>query len=252
MIQKISLLSFKSTQKINNIAKNTATNPINNDGENGKATSLVRIPRSYITFKGNYDSDGIIFKDNAKKLMSIAESLAKQLKNKEIRPEHIILAAIGETTIAYNSYENKEDLIGEDVKPISTLCELIVKNSGKNLFATKPEFDYMFEEIDGLQQSIMATISEFPTFEDEEQAQTLRELNISDNLINYLKTEKLFATNPSDSKTFHEIISELNSEINKTNQYSLQRNELYLDEKHKNKIPLVTDKINNVLTLDKY
>ncbi|MBO6072125.1 hypothetical protein J6P59_00430 [bacterium] len=73
-----------------------------------------------------------------------------------------------------------------------------------------------------------------------------------DGLINYLKTEKIFATNPSDSKTFHEIISELNSEINKTNQYSLQRNELYLDEEHKNKIPLVTDKINNVLTLDKY
>ena len=213
MIQKISLISFKSTQKINNIVKNTATNPINNDRENGKATSLVGTPRGYITFKGNYDSDGIIFKDNAKKLLSIAERLAKQLKNKEIRPEHIILAAIGETTIAYNSYENKEDLIGEDVKPISTLCELIVSNSGKNLFATKPEFDYMFEEIDALQQSIMSTISEFPTLEDEEQVQAVGELKVTDNLINHLK-----AINCPNPDAYMLLCGAINTLINEGNE----------------------------------
>ena len=82
--------------------------------------------------------------------------------------------------------------------------------------------------------------------------QTWKANEFYDGLINYLKTESTFTSNPNKSKTFHEEIVNLNKQINETNQFSLQRSELYLDDEHKTKIPLVTEAINNVFTIDKY
>ena len=64
--------------------------------------------------------------------------------------------------------------------------------------------------------------------------------------------ERIYTKGTDTNRTWHQDILDINSMINEKNAYPIQLSLLYLDEEHKNSIPLVSEDITNVFQVEKY
>ena len=105
----------------------------------------------------------------------------------------------------------------------------------------------------------VAAFKNFATVILKEEEPTKAEINQNQQYINKFykdlvanfKTKKFFSK-ASDSKSYHELLSDINRKINETNQYSLVKSELYLSQDQKQKASLITSEIVNTFLADKY
>lgn len=186
MITKIS--QSNSIAYINeNLIKNNkvdkqqkVTNPVNS------SVSLIGVPRSYVSFRGKSTSD-LSLKDDAKKLMSVAENIAKNMGHTEITPYHVIQAAINESeeNLAVLSSQILDTGV---IESVSTLNKLANHYAKENMISSAENREYFISSLEDLNEQNTQLLSSIP--KSDKEIDQKKALEFSEDYFQYIDKNK--------------------------------------------------------------
>lgn len=149
IIQKINSITLaqNSLKTQENKFKN-AKNQINTGGGALKTSkhTLQGIPRGYVNFKGKEESKELKLSADAQMLLVSAAEIAKKYKHDSIMPYHVIQAAIDQTLINME-YFDEETLASGSIESVSPLHKLANNYANKNVLTDSEDRKYFLDSV---------------------------------------------------------------------------------------------------------
>ena len=148
--------------KVNNIRK---SNDLKNENTDSKITTLYGIPKSYISFKSEKESN-VKLSEEGQLFVERAKNIAKEKGNSEITPYHIIEAAIAETEENYAQFDD-ETLDSGLIASVSTLNVLANNYAKQNVLLSPQLRDYFIQSVENLKAANEEYLEKLPVKSDE-------------------------------------------------------------------------------------